>query len=331
MYYFKNKNKTVKKIQNQIPDIENKLSNDIINFENICNSYFKFVEDKVPQKIPLKCVPTENFSKIFAERPSKGMNIITYEVNQDKDFINFISQYKANELLQNILELLNKQQFYSLYSLLRTLMEVVASFVYTIDKINPLISKMNQNLYDYKEYSKIHKELEMYTRAFIYGTRHETKLKTQVETMNSVNILTCLEYVEKIKKNNFLKCYHHICDYVHPNISSHQVFGRITSKIKSKEEDSENILTFYNAEMEEYFRDMNINSEKSLNIPNTSFIIIEILDCIELLKEYYYLAQKINLEELKQELKLKREIDLEYLKNVNKQTFDYLRKNKKIR
>ncbi len=225
--------------------------------QNFEQKYYKFMEllNSVPPEFYTKTYPNSEWTVLSIRDPKTAYSQLKRQINAEIRFVWTLTAYKCNKLLPEIINQINKEEIYTAAILLRALMETSAIGFYSVKKLIPIVREMNKAI-TVMDYCQLDKAREEITQVFMYGTKQDVFIKNK---SNSVKVESLGEYIEFVSKTpnfeTFNKQYGHMCDMVHPNGSSNDLFGAITKMYKNEPKvfDKEKVVLMA-AEKEKFYK-----------------------------------------------------------------------------
>lgn len=255
------------------------------NFEKKCDDFLVFL-DSLPKEADVTALSLKEWEVLFIENNKKAAEEFNKELNQNIKAVWIVSSFKIYRLLNAIISLFEKEDFYSAIPLIRTLVETTCFCNHRLSEINLIVNEANKKTYNFMEFSQYTLVLEDLLLTSSKGTKVPLLLKEGTDTIKAERISDSINYVSKKEKYNILKKnYGLLCDYVHPNMLSNEIFSVVTKyyKEKIKEFISEGIIMIP-GETDKYYRD----APKDAFIQNLRFLgmfIKTITLCIDLFRE----------------------------------------------
>jgi len=260
---------------------------EVVNFEKNISNFIDFLET-LPSEIQTPGMSRDKWERLLFEDFDKAYEQLKLETNYQIKFVWILASFKIRELLNNILTLLDKGNYYSAMSLIRTLLEVVSFSNFYLNEMKPFIDKMNNNVNDFYAYTQAHKELEPYFQAAIKGTQIEAILQQNKDTVKAKSILNALDSLStQDKYKNLRKYYDNLCESVHPNIMSNELFGVITNIYVDKNinYNEKERIGFIPGEIDLYLNHKS-NKQQTMMLPLFyGFIVKVMVICFDIFKD----------------------------------------------
>lgn len=256
------------------------------NFEKACDDFLIFL-NSLPKEADVTALSLKEYQALLIEDNRKAAEEFNKELNLKIKSIWIISSFKIYRLLNAILSLFEKEDFYSAITLIRTLVETTSFCNHRLSEISLMVKEANKNIHNYKEYAWSTAVIEDLLQVSRKSTKVDVFLREGTDTIKAEPISDSIKYVSKQEKYNTIKRnYGLLCDFVHPNMLSNEIFG-IPTRLYDKKGDKEFIpegVILIRGEIDKYCRDI----PKGAFILNTRFLgmlIKTIILSIDLFKE----------------------------------------------
>lgn len=309
----------------------------VVNFEKLCDDFLIFL-DKLPKEFEVEAISLKAYQELLVSDYKKANIQLVKEANQDVQFIGILSSYKVYKLFKSVLDMFNRGDFYSSMHMIRGIVETVCCAHYFLNKIKPLVTKLNDSVNDWNQFILTHQEFEQITNTAKKGTRIEIMIEESndpARAKSSMNFIYTLSKNEKYKE--IPKFYEILCEYVHPNNFSNTIFGILTKFDKGDKEPikvfSKERIGLISGEMNKYYR--TIPEKYSPMIVTYYGMLVKISTlCIELFKETIDDYKNIEINQLDAKPPFFDSLELlsdEQKEEMLKQTYETTREIKKDR
>lgn len=268
------------------------------NFEKNTDDFLNFL-DSLPKEADITALSLKDYEMLLIDDSKKAAEEFNKEINSKIRAIWIISSFKIYKLLNGIIQLLEKGDLYSAIILIRALIETTCFCNHRLSEINLMVKEANRNTHNFMEYAQFTAVLEDLLLVSRRGTKIPIFLNKGTDTILSERISESISYVSKQEKYNKIKRnYSLLCDFVHPNMLSNEVFG-IPTKLYQERKDKKFIqdgIIMIPGEVDKYIRDLSDDESIINNIRFLGLPIKSILLCFDLFKETLEKYQNINLE-----------------------------------
>jgi len=265
-------------------------------FEKTCDDFLLFLE-ALPKEADVTALSLKEYQTLLLEDHRKATEEFNKELNQNIKAIWIISSFKIYRLLNAILSLFEKEDFYSAITLIRTLVETTCFCNHRLSEISLIVKEANKNTHDFMEFSQYTAVLEDLLQVSRKGTKISVFLKEGTDTIEAERISDSIKYVSKQEKYNTLKRnYGLLCDFVHPNMLSNEIFGIPTRLYKKDDKEfiPEGII-MVRGEVDKYYRDIPKDAF-ILHVRFLGMLIKTIILCIDLFKETFEKYKDLHIE-----------------------------------
>jgi len=269
---------------------------EVTNFEKKCSDFFIFL-DSLPKEVDVTALSVEDWMFLRFENYNKACEKFNKELNQNIKFVWVISSFKMQRLLESILALFEKEDFYSAITLIRTLVEVSCFCNHHLSEIGPIVTEANKNTNNFLRYNKLTEKLESILQVSKKSTRVEIMLKEAADTTEALGISSSVNWVSRKKKYENLKInYNLLCDFVHPNYLSNSIFGVPTRFYENKKEKvfKKEKMIFLPGEIDKYSKNA-AKKNPILYLMYFGLLVSSIEMCIDLFKETFEEFKNLNI------------------------------------
>lgn len=270
------------------------------NFENKIESIQK-IFSKLPNEFNTTQMSLKEYELLMLTDYKSSNKIIQKEINQEIKFLYVIFGYKFNELLKSTLLLFENGNFYSAISLIRTITENNCQLYHAISKIEPLVEEINNYTEDFLAWNQTHTKIENIIKLAGKGSKINAVINTANNVTEAKSVLTSIDFVSKNKKYSSIRDkYNILCEYVHPNKMSNEIFGIITELHDLAEEKyfEKEKVHLISGELDRYFK--KIPEKYSINLFTYFGLIINIVDMnIDLYSEISNKIKTLNVNRIK--------------------------------
>lgn len=268
-----------------------------VGFEENYDKFHTFL-NTLPKEISLERMSKKDWKVLSLKDYTKAFSQLQIETNDTLKFVWVISSFKVNKLFDVILDLFNEGNFFPTFSLIRTLTEVTCFCNYTLSRCKPFVGEMNLNKDYYEKYMNAHIQLEGVLQEGLRGTKIDILKKEYNDAVEAKQILTAVDFISKKNKYESMRAYYDIlCEYVHPNLFSNDVFGVVTQTYPEREPKlySKERLLIVHGETEKFF--LNAPKQEKWQIARYLGNLIKVLDLnMKLFEETVVEFRNVNVE-----------------------------------